>query len=68
RWAEEVELLDEEMRRVLQFLRWHAAWWHEKGRESTLNAAAAEHEGLVAYAYRQAQLRHNITDRFEKMW
>ncbi|KAG2750254.1 hypothetical protein P692DRAFT_20421062 [Suillus brevipes Sb2] len=28
RWAEEVELLHEEMRRVLQFLRWHAAWWH----------------------------------------
>ncbi|KAG1868451.1 hypothetical protein F4604DRAFT_1881562 [Suillus subluteus] len=50
------ELLDEEMRR------------HEKGCECTLNAAAVEHEGLVAYAYRQAQLRHNITDRFEKMW
>ncbi|KAG1866963.1 hypothetical protein C8R48DRAFT_599724 [Suillus tomentosus] len=26
RWAEEVELLQEEMRRVAEFLSWHAAW------------------------------------------
>ncbi|KAG1864793.1 hypothetical protein F4604DRAFT_1882005 [Suillus subluteus] len=66
-WAEEVELLSEEMRRVLQFLRWHAGWWYEKGHGCTLSSTAAN-EGLVAYACRQAQLRHNIADHFEMMW
>jgi hypothetical protein len=27
RYAEEVDLLEEEMRRVLQFLEWRASWW-----------------------------------------
>ncbi|KAG2028626.1 hypothetical protein BDR03DRAFT_818726, partial [Suillus americanus] len=27
RWAEEVDLLQEEMRRVLQFFNWQANWW-----------------------------------------
>jgi hypothetical protein len=26
-WSEEVELLQEEMRRVLQFFGWQATWW-----------------------------------------
>lgn len=67
RWVEEVELLHEEMRRVLQFLQWHAAWWHEKGCERTLGAAA-ENKDLVAYACRQAQLTHNLADHIDKMW
>ncbi|KAG1884343.1 hypothetical protein F4604DRAFT_1878735 [Suillus subluteus] len=67
RWAEEVELLDEEMRRVLQFLRRHAGWWYEKGHGCTLSSMA-DNEGLVAYACRQAQLRHDIADHFEMMW
>ncbi|KAG1852201.1 hypothetical protein F4604DRAFT_1883522 [Suillus subluteus] len=67
RWAEEVELLHEEMRRVLQFLRWHVGWWYERGHGCTLGGTA-ENEGLVAYACRQAQLRHDIADHFETMW
>jgi hypothetical protein len=27
RWQEEVELLQEEMRRTLQYLEWQAVWW-----------------------------------------
>ncbi|KAJ8584343.1 hypothetical protein M405DRAFT_866304 [Rhizopogon salebrosus TDB-379] len=67
RWAEEGELLWEEMRRVLQFLRWHAVWWDGKGHGRTLSATA-DNEGLVAYACRQAQLRHGLADHFEGMW
>jgi hypothetical protein len=26
-WSEEVELLQEEMQRVLQFFGWQATWW-----------------------------------------
>ncbi|OJA20624.1 hypothetical protein AZE42_14183 [Rhizopogon vesiculosus] len=27
RWSEEVELLLEEMQRVIEFLKWQAEWW-----------------------------------------
>jgi hypothetical protein len=64
RWAEETELLQEEMRRVLCFLRWQADWWHEKG----AIPLSRNEEGLVAYAGRQAQLRKDLADCFEKMW
>jgi hypothetical protein len=30
-WCEEVDLLDEEMRRVLCFLDWKSAWWVKMG-------------------------------------
>jgi hypothetical protein len=67
RWAEEVGLLQEEMRRVSCFLRWHASWWNTKIVERTLGTAA-DNEGLGAYACRQAQLRDNLADCFEKKW
>ncbi|KAG0708157.1 hypothetical protein DFH29DRAFT_979482 [Suillus ampliporus] len=58
-WAEEVELLKEEMRRILQFLEWDAQHWDERGLENTLeDAGEDEREGRMAYAKRQASLRH----------
>jgi hypothetical protein len=65
RWAEEVTLLQEELHRVLCFLRWQADWWHEKG---TISLPSRNEEGLTAYAGRQAQLRKDLADCFEKMW
>ncbi|KAG1887614.1 hypothetical protein F4604DRAFT_1877484 [Suillus subluteus] len=57
RWAEEVELLKEEMRRILQFLEWDAQRWDERGLENTLeDAGEDEREGRMAYANRQASL------------
>ncbi|KAG2035513.1 hypothetical protein BDR03DRAFT_934885 [Suillus americanus] len=41
-WAEEVELLQEEMRRVSCFLRWHTSWWSTKIMECTLADSAPE--------------------------
>lgn len=67
RWAEEVELLQEEMRRVSCFLKWHATWWQKKIAAHML-ATAADNEGLSAYACRQAQLREDLADCFEKKW
>jgi hypothetical protein len=67
RWREEVELLQEEMRRVLQFLRWHACWWDVTAHSRTL-PTAAENEGLIAYATRQAQIRRDLAAKFEFSW
>ncbi|KIK33973.1 hypothetical protein CY34DRAFT_98753 [Suillus luteus UH-Slu-Lm8-n1] len=49
RWSEEVELLKEEMRRVLQFFAWQAAWWEEQGNRR-VGECTAHIEGLQAYA------------------
>ncbi|KAG2123716.1 hypothetical protein BD769DRAFT_1628906 [Suillus cothurnatus] len=67
RWAEEVELLQEEMRRVASFLSWHAGWWEEQANRRTV-LPAPEQEGIQGYAKRQAALRRAMRDRFEKMW
>lgn len=47
-WAEEVELLQEEMRRVASFLSWHAGWWEEQVNRRTV-LAAPEQEGIEGY-------------------
>ncbi|KAG1847579.1 hypothetical protein F4604DRAFT_1883995 [Suillus subluteus] len=64
RWAEEVDLLQEEMRRVLQFFNWQANWWEGQG----VLQAAARDEGLRAYASQQANIRHRLAARFRSIW
>ncbi|KAF7322140.1 CxC2 domain-containing protein [Mycena kentingensis (nom. inval.)] len=68
RWAEEVELLQEEMRRVLEFFSWKAAWWRslEGGRVNDAEQAVAA--GLEAYANRQARLQEQLRAKFERSW
>ncbi|KAJ7509946.1 hypothetical protein B0H11DRAFT_1900369 [Mycena galericulata] len=58
RWKEEVILLEEEMRRVLEFCAWKARWWDQRvapargeGRAPITPELA---EGLCAYALAQA--------------
>ncbi|KAG1781169.1 hypothetical protein EV702DRAFT_1177489 [Suillus placidus] len=41
-WAEEVELLQEEMHCVLQFLEWQADWWTARHDTATHNEAARQ--------------------------
>ncbi|KAF8172212.1 hypothetical protein K438DRAFT_1981661 [Mycena galopus ATCC 62051] len=66
---EEVDLLQEEMRRVLQFLRWCAAWWRSRARA---RAAQQEdevlREGHAAYAHKQAAYMDGLHDDFEGKW
>lgn len=62
RWAEKVELLQEEMCRVLQFLKWQADWWDS--RRDTVSYS----EGLCAYAARQANIRRCMADHFRHLW
>ncbi|KAJ7719391.1 hypothetical protein B0H16DRAFT_1739421 [Mycena metata] len=68
RWVEEVQLLREEMRRVMRFLQWKAAWWesrrYSRGREIPQALVA----GLAAYAARQAALHRGIARRFRAGW
>lgn len=71
RWNEEVVLLKEEMRRVLEFLMWRSKDWLRKGDHqaiSSLTTCAFQLEGLCAYACRQADVFRNIRNHFLGIW
>ncbi|KAJ7226772.1 hypothetical protein GGX14DRAFT_627021 [Mycena pura] len=66
RWVEEVQLLREEMKRVLRFLRWRTLWWETRRgarRDSTERGIQA---GLDAYAARQAAETADMRSPCEK--
>ncbi|KAG1718728.1 hypothetical protein EDD22DRAFT_983515 [Suillus occidentalis] len=63
RWEEEVQLLREEMRRVLSFFEWQARWWDAQGSRRQFSSPAFT-EGAVAYAHRQAMLHRRMSAWF----
>jgi hypothetical protein len=84
RWSEEVRLLVEEMRRVLQFLQWRARFWEKRADflQSDMDAAeqttidlvgdrrllAQRIEGARAYGLRQAHIQRALHDNFRSLW
>ncbi|KAJ7748905.1 hypothetical protein B0H16DRAFT_1847881 [Mycena metata] len=69
RWTEEVDLVEEEMRRVLQFLSWKAQWWLDLiDRRPNVTEDPVLHEGVRAYARRQSQIQSDLRARFEGNW
>ena len=64
-------LLREEMRRVLEFLKWKSKDWLKKGDERLISSLAQcplQLEGLRAYAYRQAHVFSDLHNHFLGMW
>ncbi|KAJ7079051.1 hypothetical protein C8R43DRAFT_1143320 [Mycena crocata] len=68
RWEEEVEMLHEEMKRVLCFLRWRSLWWEARRSRRQGGISRELRAGLVAYAARQAALHRELTRRFRTTW
>jgi hypothetical protein len=68
RWEEEVALLQEEMRRVVQFLQWRADDWLSKAGSRTGAIMPAVRSGLSAYATKQSAVLHNLAVRFCQRW
>jgi hypothetical protein len=71
RCREEVLLLKEEMRRVVAFLDWKAAWW--MGRRNMRGGVGDTirkdlQEGLNAYAEGQADLQKRLREHFCTLW
>ncbi|KAJ7807698.1 hypothetical protein B0H14DRAFT_3091221 [Mycena olivaceomarginata] len=54
RWREELILLEEEMRRVLEFCSWKARWWDERVESRSDSVTPELVEGLRAYTLVQA--------------
>jgi hypothetical protein len=67
RWTEEVELLKEEMVRVVRFFNWEVQRWEER-RSRCVGESSADIEGLQAYAARQADIRRRLASHFCGLW
>lgn len=68
RWSEEVELLQEEMRRVLRFHAFQAESWERKVESRPDSMSNVQWEGLRSYANRQANVQRSLYSRFAHMW
>ncbi|KAK7020693.1 hypothetical protein VNI00_017635 [Paramarasmius palmivorus] len=65
RWDEELELIEEEMRRTLESLRYEGQLWCERAKECESSVDA---EGRSAYALRQAAIRQELVVKFVRLW
>jgi hypothetical protein len=66
-WSEDVGMVVEEMRRVLDFSDWKSMWWLEQ-RERRYVDDEVLHEGLTAYAVKQARVWEVMSNQFADMW
>lgn len=67
RWNEEVQLVEEEMRRVLAFLEWKAVWWTKEG-DRVLDVGLDIADGIRAYAAKHASLNRALARSFKTRW
>ena len=68
RWKEEVDLLQEEMRRVVAFLEWKSRDWLAKVDIPWRTPTPDVQSGLGAYAKKQAAVYHDLAVSFAKLW
>ncbi|KAK7028210.1 hypothetical protein VNI00_014900 [Paramarasmius palmivorus] len=66
RWKEELELINEEMRRTLLTLEYEAQEWVSWVAKE--NDSRPEGEGVTAYALRQAAIRRGLARKFQVLW
>ncbi|TFK78039.1 hypothetical protein K466DRAFT_607387 [Polyporus arcularius HHB13444] len=67
RWTEEVEVVEEEMRRTRHYLEWQSKWWRAYV-PLTPQQRDDLHEGANAYAHRQASIRQKMAAYCERAW
>ncbi|KAF9507538.1 hypothetical protein BS47DRAFT_1366595 [Hydnum rufescens UP504] len=67
-WAEEVQLLQEEMRCVLQFSEYCAAWWEDWKSLHMPRLLLNLSDGIHAYAAKQASILHDRAKDFAQIW
>ena len=68
RWEEEVNLLQEEMRRVVHFLEWKSKDWLSKADARAGVVTKEISLGLSGYARKQASVYHKLAIRFCQRW
>ena len=66
-WEEEVLIIQEEMRRVIQYFEWKGTWWHEQAGVRAVGEVSILH-GVHAYAEKQAALCHQLAASCARCW
>jgi hypothetical protein len=67
RWKEEIQLIEEEMRRALEFCSWKVKWWEQQAhRRSTVHPHIQE--GLIAYATENAAAERRRLMSWSNAW
>ncbi|KAF6747236.1 hypothetical protein DFP72DRAFT_821976 [Ephemerocybe angulata] len=68
RWGEEVTLLEEEMRRTIEFFKYKAEWWTSR-QGSTIGGSSLDYvEGFSAYALSQRTVYDTLRLECERRW
>ncbi|KAF8978718.1 hypothetical protein BDQ17DRAFT_1338614 [Cyathus striatus] len=67
KWNEELQILMEEMRRVVKFCEWKSEWWMMKANERSVKNDTVQ-QGLVAYAYKQSELANDLATSCAHTW
>lgn len=67
RWEEEVQLVEEEMRRVVEYLKWKAGWWRNQ-RDWGVQGDSTVRLGISAYAEKQAALLTQLATSCAEAW
>ncbi|KAJ3714475.1 hypothetical protein C8R42DRAFT_539105, partial [Lentinula raphanica] len=65
-WKEEIQLLQEEMRRCLASLEYQAKQWESLTNIPQFDSLHAE--ATAAYGHKQAAVKRRIADRFRGLW
>ena len=67
RWKEEIQLVEEEMRRSLEFCKWLHSWWTLKGNHRAAITSNLQ-EGLIAYAAEMAHMEERRYISWAMTW
>jgi hypothetical protein len=67
RWKEEIQLIEEEMRRALDFCSWKVKWWEEQAHRRT-SVSPHLREGLVAYSIENATTERRRLLSWSNAW
>jgi hypothetical protein len=67
-YVEEMDLLEEEMHRVLQFFQWRADWWRAQVGSRAAQQDKVLQEGHGSYALKPAACQDGMRASFEEQW
>jgi hypothetical protein len=67
RWKEELLLVQEEMRRVIEYMKWREGWWRER-RSLRTHIDGTISSGISGYANKQAAICRRIAEQCAHYW
>ena len=66
-WEEEVQIIQEEMRRTIIYYEWKKQWWLKQNPQPTTSEDTIQH-GISAYSQKQAHYCECMAQSFAMAW